>query len=102
MEIDIAKVQRLVNEILSGLAKAKPIVNLPYDWYWEIQKPERYGTTKPGVSMIDKGLLSNDCKAIRQATKEVPPGVELLVQLSNFLRVIGDHPVEVLRKDNSE
>jgi hypothetical protein len=98
MEIDVAKVRKLINEILSGLERAKPSVTLPYDWYWEIQKPERYGGTKPDASAIDKKLLSNDWAVI----EKVPAGVELLVQLSSLLRVIGDHPAEVLRKDNSK
>ena len=93
MQIDIADLRNRINGILSNLEQAKPIVNLPYDGYWDIQGNERYGAAKPSATDIDQGLLSSDWKTIQA----VPPGLALLVQLSNLLRVIGDHPIDALK-----
>ena len=88
----LRKYRTLINQILSDLEQAVPDVNIP-DWYWEIEKPERYGKTKPSVSDITKGLLSNDCDTINK----VSAGLPLLVALSNLIRVIGDNSVLIVK-----
>lgn len=91
MEIEISKLRDVTDRLLSHVEQlGHQSVEIPYDYYWDIQAPARYDfTKKPGEPTV--GQLYDDWaeleKILRNDNEPIAYG---LVWLSALLRVIGE------------
>lgn len=92
---DVLKATRImVEHILQNLDVNEEI---PIDDYWDVRPPERYENSGGDAPASVSGSLRKDSRVIKPIFDEGPAGKErALVQLSNLLRAIGDHPEWVI------
>ena len=90
MQIEISKLRELTNSVLSTLEKfGYPIVEIPYDYYWDILGQARYEMGVPPMPSVKH--FSDDWSRVTESLKEKPADQLIaLTFLPSLLKVLGD------------
>jgi hypothetical protein len=95
MEIEISKLLKVADRILKHILTDLEVdrIQIPVNDYWDVIGDARYknGEEDPPEAVL--GSLQEDWRLVTSIVSAPPAGkLPALVQLSNLLRAIGDHP----------
>ncbi len=97
MRVEINELRLACEKIFSHLAaNGNTIVEIPYDYYWNIPEADRYELNdKPNPENFDLGQLSDDWEDLRRlANGDEPPISYGLVWAAHIFTAIGEQIVE--------
>lgn len=91
MKVRVAELQRISQALFDHLERrGYDAVELPHDYYWEINAAQRYDPTKD-PSDFTLGQISHDLERVREiASRNADPVAFALVWLSAVLRQVGE------------
>lgn len=101
MRISISRLRQVTDRILKHVEEHLDVdsVEIQREYYWDVQSPARYDYD-PGGAAPNPDLRSfSDDWTVIQGLSNNPAGQEpALVQISAFLRAIGDNPGWLFKK----
>ena len=102
-DMDIMQLKDATNKILRHVSDDLHVYSydLPTDYYWDVVgRSVRYNHGAPPAT--DLGMVSNDWPLVDAIVPGDSAGkVDALFQLSNLLRVVGDHVPDLLRRSRN-
>lgn len=97
MKIQISELRQAAQLLFNHLEDdGHSTLSIPYDYYWNIPKTERYDISKDfDAQVVDLGQLSDDWESLSKILDgDSPPVAYGLVWLAEIIRVIGEEIVE--------
>jgi hypothetical protein len=90
MQIEISKLREVTDRLLVHIEQlGYQSVEIPYDYYWDIDPPARYDSKTPGKPTV--GQLYDDWANLEKILRnDNEPIAYALVWLAALLRVVGE------------